>query len=65
MAIEKLLPKENCDSFYLPQIERGQEKRSVCNRATDAVISVCHWVPWKQWIWVALGWWAMVPNPAV
>lgn len=47
MAIEKFLPEENCDSFYL-QIERGQEKRSVCNRVRDAVIYVCHWVPQKQ-----------------
>lgn len=45
MAIEKILPKDNCDSFYLLQIERGQEKRNVCNWARDAVISVCHCVP--------------------
>lgn len=44
MAIEKLVPEENCDSFYL-QIERGQEKRSVCNKVRDAVIYVRRWVP--------------------
>lgn len=48
MAIEKLLPEDSCDNFYLPQIERGEEKRSVCNRVRNAVISVCHWVPQKQ-----------------
>lgn len=29
MAIGKLLPEDNCDSFYLPQIERGEEKKGV------------------------------------
>lgn len=32
MAIEKLLPKEHCDSFYLPQIEIGQGKKGVFAR---------------------------------
>lgn len=57
--------KQSWQFLIFLKLKEVRKKINVCNRARDAVISVCHWAPWKQWIWVVLVLWDTVPNPAV